>query len=259
MMLRKCLILALYLVSIQSWSLNLAVGWELWYPYQYYNKQQQLAGLDFDIFNAIVKEAGLDVTYTEIPWKRHLHYIKTGKMDIAMGASYTKEREEYAYFTMPYRQEVVKIFVKKGTAKSIKLSSLSELVNSPYMLGVESGYYYGDEYHKLIQQVSFQEHISEVIDIEENITLLMEGHLDGILVDPVTMKAFTEKYKMQDEFELHPLEIYQADIHIMISKASCSFAMANNIDQAIKRLKEKDQIEKIIARWSLARTPKAQE
>ena len=110
-MLKKYLILALF-IPIQSWSFDLAVGWELWYPYQYRNKQQQLAGLDFDIFNAVVKEAGLNVTYTELPWKRHLHYIKTGQIDIAMGSSYTKEREQYAYFTEPYRQEIIKLFVK---------------------------------------------------------------------------------------------------------------------------------------------------
>jgi polar amino acid transport system substrate-binding protein len=33
---------------------DLSVGWELWYPYQYHNKNQQLVGLDIDSFNAIM-------------------------------------------------------------------------------------------------------------------------------------------------------------------------------------------------------------
>jgi polar amino acid transport system substrate-binding protein len=81
---------------------DLSVGWELWYPYQYYNKSRQLVGLDIDSFNAIMVEAKLNFTTAEIPWKTHLHFIRTGKMDLAMGASWSKNREEFAYFSAPY-------------------------------------------------------------------------------------------------------------------------------------------------------------
>ena len=100
-------------------SSDLSVGWELWYPYQYHNKDQQLVGLDIDSFNAIMTEAKLSFTTAEIPWKTHLHFIHKGKMDLAMGASWSKEREEYAYFSLPYRTETVKLFVKKDNAKKI--------------------------------------------------------------------------------------------------------------------------------------------
>jgi len=54
-----------------------------------------------------------------------------------MGASWSKDREEYAYFTLPYRHETVKLFVKKGWSASIKLNTLSDLIGSKYILGVE--------------------------------------------------------------------------------------------------------------------------
>jgi len=228
---------------------NLAVGWELWYPYQYHNKQRELVGLDFDIFNAIVKDAGLTVTFTELPWKRHVHYIKTGQMDIAMGSSYTAERADFAYFSLPYRKEQVNLFVKNKDIKNIKITSLSELIGSRYMIGIESGYYYGEEFQTLIQNPKFQDHISEVIDLEENVKLLINGHLDGILVDPVTMKAFVKKYKLEGQFVKHSLPVYQADIHIMLSKKSMSIEMLNKIDNSITSLSKSGEIKKLLDKW----------
>jgi polar amino acid transport system substrate-binding protein len=244
------LIVFCILLSLSSQAKQLNVGWELWYPYQYRNTEQTLLGLDFEILNTIFAKAGVTAHYTELPWKRHLHYIKTGEMDVAMGASLSVERQRYGMFTQPYRKEIVKLYVRKGFSEKIDLSTLAGLQASAYVVGVESGYYYGDDYQELMQTAEFREHIIEVVDIEENVTLLLKGHIDGFLVDPVTIKAFSEKYKMKGEFEQHSLEIYHADIHILLSKKSVSSEIAKKVDQAISQLKASGEIERIINKWS---------
>jgi len=242
-------LLIIMLFSPNVKSEDLSVGWELWYPYQYHNKNRQLVGLDIDSFSAIMAEAKLSFTTAEIPWKTHLHFIKTGKMDLAMGASWSKEREEYAYFSLPYRKETVKLFVKKGNVKNIQLHTLSDLTGSQYMLGVESGYYYGEDYEKLISLAGFHSNISEVIDLEQNVTLLMKGYLDGFLVDPNTMQSFIKKYQMENEFEQHPLDIYSADIFIMLSKKSSDAVILDQINKAIINLTDNGELKKINISW----------
>jgi polar amino acid transport system substrate-binding protein len=243
-------ILAILLFSPLARSADLSVGWELWYPYQYHNKQQELVGLDIETFNAIMKQAKLPFKIAEIPWKTHLHFLKTGKMDVAMGASWSKDREEFAYFSLPYRQETVKLFVKKGNAKNISLPSLVDLIGSPYLVGVEGGYFYGLEYQKLIKRLDFQANISEVIDLEQNVSLVLEGNLDGFLVDPITMKSFVEKYNMHNVFEQHSLEVYSADIHIMLSKKSLNESILRKVDLAITTLKNDGTLQRINHNWS---------
>lgn len=228
---------------------DLSAGWELWYPYQYHNKDRQLVGLDVDSFNAIMAEAKLSFTIAEIPWKTHLHFIHVGKMDMAMGASWSKEREEYAYFSHPYRKETVRLFVRKGHAKNIQLKTLSDLMGGSYIIGVESGYYYGKDYQELVKSTDFQAHISEVIDLEQNVTLLMRGHLDGFLVDPNTMQSFVKKYQMEGKFEQHPLEIYSADIFIMLSRKSTNTNTLNKINKAIGTLKANGELQRITSSW----------
>jgi polar amino acid transport system substrate-binding protein len=246
---KKFFLLVCLMVNFTSDAKYFYVGWELWFPYQYRNSQQELVGLDLDIFNTIFTKAGYATEYTELPWKRHLHYIKTGEMDVAMGASFSEKRTRYAMFSRPYRQETVNLFVRNGQADSIKLSALSDLVNSNYMIGIESGYYYGDEYQALMKTTEFQEHIIEVVDIEENVTLLLAGHIDGFLVDPATIKAFSNKYKMVGEFEMHSVNIYQTDIHIMFSKKSVKPRAVTAINQAISDLKKSGELDKIIHKW----------
>jgi polar amino acid transport system substrate-binding protein len=231
---------------------DLSVGWELWYPYQYHNNNRQLVGLDIDSFNAIMAEAKLSFTTAEIPWKTHLDFLKTGKMDLAMGASWSRKREEFAYFSQPYRKETVKLFVKKDNANNINLKTLSDLVGSQYMVGVESGYYYGQTYQELIKIPAFQANINEVIDLEQNVTLLMKGYLDGFLVDPNTMQSFIKKYKMDDEFEQHPVEIYSADISIMLSKQSSDIEILNKINKAIVTLTDNGELKRISRHWEIS-------
>lgn len=243
------------LISLNVFSKDYSAGWELWYPYQYHNKQSQLVGLDIDAFKAIMNTAGITYSIAELPWKTHLHFLKTGNVDLAMGASRSKEREAFAYFTLPYRQETVKLFVKKGTADKITLNKLADLAASPYIIGVESGYYYGDNYQELLNDDDFRANISEVIDLEENVTLLMKGHLDGFLVDPYTMQAFVEKYDMQDQFEPHTVEIYSADIFIMLSKKSTDETLLNKLNQAIATLTKNGTFNTIYSDWSKTKSP----
>jgi len=232
-------------------SQEFSVGWELWYPYQFHNEHNELTGVDIEAFNLISKKAEMSISYVELPWQRHLMYIKSGMIDVAFGASYTKEREQTAYFSIPYRKESVNLFVRKGQTQSVKLKELSDLTDSDYLIGVENGYFYGKEYQKLKTVPGFISRINSVLDIEQNVKMLMKGHIDGFLADPMSMKSFVEKYKFQDEFEVHPLPIYQGDIFIMLSKKTFSNSDLVSINQAITELQQSGQLTAVINRWTV--------
>ncbi len=224
-----------------------SAGWELWYPYQYHNTKGKLVGVDIQAFDAIMKAANLSYTMAEIPWKTHLLYVKTGKVDMAMGASWSEDRCAYAYFSLPYRTETVKLFVKKGQVDRVALKSLDDLIGSPYIIGVESGYYYGERYAELIKRKDFFTNISEAIDLEQNVTLLLDGHLDGLLADPFTMEAFMDKYDMRGQFEPHSMEIYGTHISIILSKASTSPKTLERINKSIEQLRTEGVLEVVSA------------
>lgn len=243
---KKLFIVILVLSTFQSLAKNLSVGWELWYPYQYRNKEQQLVGLDFDILNAINKQLQYSINYMELPWKRHLQYIKTGYIDLAMGASFTANRSEDAYFTVPYRIEQVNLFIKKENPQNIKITALSQISKSHLIFGIEGGYFYGKVFEDLINQPGFHQHINEVIDLEQNIKMLLKGHIDGFLADPLAVKAFAKRYDIENKIEIYPLEIYKTNIHFMISKKSVDKDMLIQINKAIEVLKNSGEMDNLI-------------
>lgn len=243
--------LAAFMCMLSVKATEYSVGWELWYPYQYHNKQRELVGFDINAFDAIMKQADVKYNITEIPWKTHLNFVKNGTVDIAMGASWTEERAKYAYFSIPYRRETVNLFVKNGEAMSMKINTLADLIGSPYLIGVESGYFYGNNYDKLINNPQFKSNIIEAIDLENNVALFLNGHLHGLLVDPYTMKAFVDKYQLKGVFEVHPVEVYNADIYIMFSKKTTDKQLVEKVNSAILHLTKNGQLTNVSNNWSV--------
>src|SRR3546814_1817521 len=101
-----------------------------WYPldpYQYVVESEgvsTLTGLDVKLLKSYIKKAGYNVKYDAVPWKQHQLELKEGVRDIAAGATWTAEREKYAYFSIPYRKEVNVLYVLKSIdRKSTRLNS----------------------------------------------------------------------------------------------------------------------------------------
>jgi polar amino acid transport system substrate-binding protein len=225
---------------------SITVGWETWYPYQYQDNNKQLIGLDVFILNAIAEKISVDLAYIELPWIRHLMYVKNGEINIAMGSSKNREREEYAYFTDPYRIEKVRLFVMKGKEKEMKLVTLADVIGSNYILGVERGYFYGDEYTYLSTRPNFKDHFNEVTDLSQNVKMLLNGSIDGLLADPIAMNTYIDMFNLQGKFYQHSLYIYQAEIYFMLSKSSMSLEDVTQFNHAISELKNSGEIKQII-------------
>lgn len=228
-----------------------SIGWEIWYPFQYRSTDESTVGLDFEILYEILEQTKDTAEYIELPWQRHINYIRSGEIDIAMGSSKTKEREEYSYFSEVYRKEKVVLVVRKNQSKKIELPTLQSLSSSNYLIGIELGYYYGPLFKDLITKEKFYDRIVEVVDIEQNVNMLIKSRIDGLLADQVTIKAFVEKYGLEGELEIHPLEIYEADIHLMLSKISTTEAQLKRINNAISTLKTTGRLDEILRKYSL--------
>ena len=225
---------------------HLSAAWELWYPYQFNDEKGELRGVDIHFFEAVMRQANLSYGIDEMDWKMQLFMIKTGQLDVALGVSRTPEREQYALFSAPYRQEKVSLFMKKGQGQKHKLADLASLAKTNLKIGTEQGYYYGDEFDRLSHDPDFSTRFHEVVDIEENVRLLLNGKLDGLLADPHTMKAVMEKFKITGKLEAHPLAIYSTDIHFMFSKKSVTDRTVQIINDAITTLKSNGQAQRLL-------------
>lgn len=227
----------------------LVLGWEPWEPYQYVNRRGDLVGLDVEMVTAIIENMGCKLSYKELPWKRHLNLLKKGSIDLASGASKTAEREEFAYFSAPYRVESAALFVKKGKSEAYKLTKLEDISAIGFKLGVTRGYYYGENYEKLSSDEKFTAQLDEVHNDSFNYYKLQKDRIDGFLADVPSAIAGLKSEALLDTVERHPLKIYEDDIYVMFSKQSTSQEMVEAFNKSLQELKENGTYQQIMDTW----------
>jgi len=208
-------------------------------------------GLDIEILDAAIKVSGCTWRNTEleIPWKRHLNWVKVGELDLATGASWTQERAEYAYFTKAYRSENVALFVRKADLKKYEQYSLQELANILNGIGVEFGNTYGSEMGALLAKMG--EKVQRVNNNRQNIPKLLGGRIDGYLGHLPYDVMQIKKKGHEDKIGYLPVSLVNTgDIHFMISKLANSEEVYKAIDAGLAEIKANGTYDKIIKKYS---------
>lgn len=126
-------VLLLWCLCCSAWAQeSLLVGWSSWHPFSFRDEQQQLQGLDIDLLEAIFNRAGFHANYSEMPWARVLRELEFGTIQLTMSANQTAERDLYARFTLPYRNEETVLLVRRqDKGRWQEITQLSDLLSRP--------------------------------------------------------------------------------------------------------------------------------
>jgi polar amino acid transport system substrate-binding protein len=244
-----CIFLLFQVKAYSADTKSFTIGWEPWRPYQFKNDKGQLTGLDVELVKAIIQEMNGTIKYTELPWRRLLAYVKLGTYDLAAGASKTSERQAYAFFSNFYRTESNVLFVLKGTVKKFPFAHLSDIKNTGFQLGITNGYYYGKTFAKLLEDPTFKKHVQGVPSDSVNIKKVLRNRINGFIGDMYAGVAALKKAGVRDRFEMHPVPVSSAKIHIMFSKKSCTQKDVDQFNKALKKLQEKGNIKRIMRKY----------
>lgn len=251
----KNLMQALCAVSILlSTSLNHAVaqeltlGWTDWQPYLYKDSNQVVTGLDIELMQAIFENIGYKITLVELPWKRHLNNVEQGRTDLAASASKTPEREQYAFFSDPYRTESAVMYIRKEDVGKYEFDSLRGIIGTDFTLAVTRGYYYGEEYEELKNDPEFKKRIREVNDDQFAQRQLVRERVDGFLEDPIAATIELRDEGLLEKVSVH-MPIYADDIYVMFSKKSTTSDMVKAFNKSLAELRANGVYDQIIDKY----------
>ncbi|MCF3095937.1 amino acid ABC transporter substrate-binding protein [Aeromonas australiensis] len=229
---------------------SLSVGWENWQPYSYRDEQQQLRGLDVALLNAIFLRAGYQAKFSEMPWARVLHELEFGTVQLAMSANITPERQKYARFSHPYREEKTAIIIRRQDAERWHdITSLEQLINTPdFHIGVLKGFDYGNTFRQLMARPELQPRLHMRLRLDQLLKMLQGGRIQGFILDPQGLQGWQGKDEEPDQ--LHTLlRIEVTPVHLMLSKESTTEAQLQRINQAIEQLKQSPDYQQILYRY----------
>jgi polar amino acid transport system substrate-binding protein len=228
----------------------LVVSWVDWKPFSFRNEQQQIRGLDVELLNAIFQRAGYQARFSEMPWARVLHELQFGTVQLAMSANITAERQQYARFSHPYREEETVIVVRRQDAGRWRgITTLEQLAIIPdFQIGVLKGFDYGNTFRQLMTRPEMQPRLQMRLRLEQLLKMLRGGRIQGFIVDPNGLQEWQDKDGVQDELHIL-LRLELTPVHLMLSKKSTTEAQLQRLNQAIDQLKQSPEYQQILDRY----------
>ena len=228
---------------------KITLGWDPWEPYHFSGIGGRVQGLDIDIVSAIAERVDCDIEFLQGSWAGLLRMIRTGELDLLLGATRTDEREEFAWFSDPYREESFALYVRTAEADQWSDQSLQELLQADFRLGVTQGYIYGSEVTDLQENPEYADKFIEAAVGELNFTHLMDHRIDGFLEDPFVFASIDRRRSWDVDMESLPVDLGTGDVHMMFSRESVDESLVQRFDEALAALRADSEYEEIMARY----------
>lgn len=187
-------------------------------PYQYQDENGQLVGLDVDIVQAVMDEMGCEIDIRLIPPKRAQRLLGTGGLDLMAAASITPQRQEFAYFSIPYRDERVVMFVHRKRYEELEGLTLIDAVDKGYRIAAGVGGWYGVEYGNVKERALDAGVLELNTSTAQRIRMLLAKRLDVVVADLYV--GYHHAIRMGEASEVMELpHILNRDpVHFMLSR-----------------------------------------
>ncbi|PJG59501.1 substrate-binding periplasmic protein [Aeromonas cavernicola] len=229
----------------------LQIGFDNWPPYHYYraDSRQPVQGVAVETLNAVLAKLGCHAHYVELPWRRVLHEIELGKLDVAMEVSFNNDRARYARFSESYNPGMTTLWTRKEYPNGKK--ELASWLASGNILGVTKDYVYADDVIALLSR--YAEQVSVVNSDRQNYGKLMLGRIDGFLGDMLATSWGVMNEGLSGQIVPHKMVIYELPTHFLFSKRHFSLEFMRQFDHALATFKTTPEYQRIWQRYSLTK------
>ncbi|WP_273429559.1 ABC transporter substrate-binding protein [Chitinibacter tainanensis] len=225
---------------------------EQWPPYVYSDAQGKPRGVDIEILQAIFAEAGCSLQIgPELPRKRRQAMFIEGKIDLMLAASITPERQQFSWFTAPYRDESVSLFSKpEQAAQYTQLEGFGSILQQRIALLAPNAGWYGEDYKKHYFWLNEARLLSPFETFNQGVRMLAAGRAPLLLGD--TGAVHFEAGQQQISVYQLPLLVMSEPVHFMLSKKSVSQADSEKLNAALLRLEKRGVLKKIRSQYGLS-------
>jgi len=228
---------------------TLKLGFEAWEPYQFLGMDQKPAGLDIELVQAVATKMNCEIIPQQGTWVELIAGLKKGEVDMLLGASKTAAREEYAFFSEPYRKEQFLLFVRAADVAGLTQNSMTEFLTAGKKLGIVSEYFYGDELAQLYADDNLKSHFVEASVSELNLARLMDEEIDGMLEDRFVAASMLRRKGLDKTVSAHSISMGDSDVYVMFSKSSVDSSKVDAFNAAIATLRQNGEYDAILARY----------
>ncbi|MBQ4878370.1 transporter substrate-binding domain-containing protein [Pseudoalteromonas luteoviolacea] len=190
-----------------------------WPPYSQ-RIDGQYVGLEVEIVELVLREAGFCWQYVELPSSsRAFKQFQENLVDIIPAASFTQPRRKYAEFSLPYRQEVMQLFAhtknKREFNTSKNVSTPALLLNfGDNLIAVSRGSVYGEHFANFRRLC--EDCVVETNFADERFNLVKKERVEYAVEDYLTGAYLLQKPEYEGMVKPTSIRIYENSIHYML-------------------------------------------
>jgi polar amino acid transport system substrate-binding protein len=235
--------------ATQACSLTMAP--EAWPPYIFIDARGQLSGLDYELVQAILKQAGCTLRVaTELPALRRQLLFRQGQIDLMLAASDTPERRAYARFSTAYRNETVGLFTSPENAARLRdLAGFDAIAARGLSLLAPRAGWYGDSYQQAIPALEAAARRSTFATFEQGLLMFKAGRGELIMGDAAAVRH--EARRLGVALSALPFVPFRAPVHLMLNAASTTPLQLERINAAIAHLEQTGALAAIRTRYGV--------
>lgn len=227
---------------------QLTMGFDAWEPYQYIGVGNVVTGLDVEIVHAVADRMGCTVAMHQSTWVELLGALRTGEVDFVLGASMTEDRQQFAYFSAPYREERFILYVRRYEG-SMPYQNITEFVEAGHKVGIVNEYYYGDEITRLYNDDNYYQQFVGAIISEMNMARLIDEEIDGFLEDSFVGASILRRKGLDEYIEPHGIDLGSSDVYVMFSQQSVMPETVAAFNEGLRQIKADGSYQQIIDKY----------
>ena len=207
-------------------------------PYGY-TENGQSTGLNYELANAIAKEAGYTPDNSIVPLVRATHYIKAGKMDVVImfPTPFIATHADNLGLVLP--METVVLSRTDTTIKALK-----DLTGKTIATVRDAKY---DDRISKMKGI----HLYPTRNYTQSLKLLLSRRVDAVIGPILGLSYTARKNNFPRQVFGTPFILSTAQGNLFLSKKSSSADKKQRLSNALKRLRENGTMQKILSKYRL--------
>ena len=217
-------------------------GWDESLPFNWKSvDREELDGAMVEFLRDFFKEQNIKIKTRIAPWKRVLHELKHGRVDVVGALYMVEERKKFAVYSIPYSAEGAVVIALK--AKPVFFNKREDLIGKRG--GAVRGLSFGKNFDTFLKE---KLKIERVSTLDLNLKKLNAGRIDYIL--NLTFPSQVALMRSGgDKFMILPKQLSENKVYLAFSKKSPYKKYFPAINEKIQQMLSDGSLQKLIDKY----------
>ena len=208
-----------------------------WYPYSYM-ENGKLVGTDIDLLRQVAHRINVNIDMLfDVPQRRLTSQNKHLGFNTVIGATFTQERSQSYWFSLPYRKEIISVFYTNSNFDNFKSLRSLLAASETSTVATNMSAYYGQEFDAVKQD--YRHRFAHIETAERRVLMLAKNAIDVIVDDQLNIQSIIKERDIRGVKKANFIVIQQ-DVCFMFTKSDFDNSFVSRFNDALNlQLKSK--------------------